>query len=125
MTQGFLLLLETLTEAAVTAALGWWLAGRLDMPRAGASLRCCAAAIIATGATHPVMWVWSYRLLEMTGSRWGGLATGQVLVILVETLFYAAALRGHWRLSLMISAVANAVAFGGGLLLSALVAPLK
>lgn len=125
MNQGFLLLLATLTEGAVAAALGWWLAGHLGMPRLGVSLRCCAAAIIATGLTHPMMWLWSSRLLELTGSRWGGLAAGQGLVILVETLVYAAALRGHWRPSLLISAVANAGAFGGGHLLSSLVAPVK
>jgi hypothetical protein len=34
-------------------------------------------------------------------------------------LFYAAALRGHWRWSLALSIVVNAVAFGAGILVAA------
>ena len=40
------------------------------------------------------------RLLGWTGTWWGAAALGEAGVVLVETLFYAAALRGHWRWSL-------------------------
>jgi len=43
---------------------------------------------------------------------------GEAGVVLVETLFYAAALRGHWRWSLALSIIVNAAAFGAGVLLA-------
>jgi hypothetical protein len=57
-------------------------------------------------------------LLEWTGIWWGAAALSETGVILVETLFYAAALRGHWRWSLALSSVANLAAFGAGILLT-------
>ncbi|MGH6892509.1 MAG: hypothetical protein ACREEP_09650, partial [Dongiaceae bacterium] len=80
--------------------------------------RAGAAAVIGTGATHPAMWMGFSSLLELTGTWWGAAALGEAGVILVETLFYAAALRGHWRWSLGLSTVANLTSFGAGILLT-------
>lgn len=122
MTQGFAFLLCSLVEVATAAGLAWWLAQRLGMKQAGAILRCCAVAVIATGVTHPGLWLWLPRILDMTGSWWGGTAAAQSLVILVETPIYAAALRGHWRHSLGISAGANLASLVAGLAIRALTA---
>src|SRR3982751_5544023 len=99
MTQGLAFLLSLLIEGAVAALLGACLSERLALSRFCASVRTCAPAVIGTGATHPVLWMVFSRLLEWTGTWRGAVALGETGVILVETLFYAAALRGHWRLS--------------------------
>jgi hypothetical protein len=118
MTQGLSFLLAMLIEGMAASALGWWLAPRGDVSRASASLRCFAAAVIGTGVTHPAMWLWLSRLADLTGSWWGGVAISQCLVILNETPFYAAALRGHWRLSLALSLGANLASLAGGLVMN-------
>lgn len=120
MTQGLSFLLALLVEGTAAASLGWWMADRLVLSHAHASLRSFAAAVIGTGVTHPAMWLWLSRLMDMSGSWWGGAIAGQCLVILVETLFYAAALRGHWRLSLGLSAGANLASIAAGALLNVL-----
>jgi len=122
MTRGLVFLLSMLVEGAVAALLGGWLCRRFELSRFSASIRTGAAAVIATGATHPALWIGFSRLLDWTGTRWGAAALGEAGVILVETLFYAAALRGHWRWSLVLSASANLVAFGAGILLTSWVA---
>ena len=43
-------------------------------------------------------------------------ALGEAGVVLVEALFYAAALRGRWRWSLALSIAANAAVLGAGML---------
>lgn len=118
MTQGLAFLLSMSIEGAVAALLGLWLCRRLDLSRFSASIRTCAAAVIGTGATHPVLWMGFSRLLEWTGIWWEAAALGEAGVILVETLFYAAALRGHWRWSLALSVAANLAGFGAGIALT-------
>ena len=118
MTQGLGFLLAMLLEGALAAALGWWLGPHLDLSRFSASARCCAASVIATGVTHPVLWLWFSRWVGITGSWWGGALSALVLAILVEGLFYAAALRGRWRLSFGLSTVVNLLGFGGALLIN-------
>ena len=118
MTQGLAFLLSMLIESAVAALLGVCFSERLALSRFGASVRTCAAAVIGTGATHPALWMVFSRLLEWTGTWWGAVALGETSVILVETLFYAAALRGRWRLSLGLSAVANLASLGAGILIT-------
>jgi hypothetical protein len=118
MTQGLVFLLSMLIEGLLAALLGLWLSRRLDLSPFAASVRTCAAAVIGTGATHPALWVGYSTLLEWTGT-WRGAATLSVAgVVLVETLFYAAALRGHWRWSLALSTVANMASFGAGVFLT-------
>jgi len=85
---------------------------QFDLSRFSAAVRCAAAAMIGTGATNPVIWAWFSRLEGWTGSWWGAASASEASVVLVEMLFYAAALRGHWRWSLTLSIVANAAAFG-------------
>lgn len=109
MVQGVFFLLAVAAEGIVAAVFGNWLASRLGLTRRSAALRCLAAAVVGSGATQPVVWLELSRLVELAGSRWGGLASALGLVILIETLVYAAALRGHWRLSLLMSAFANTV----------------
>ena len=118
MTQGLVFLLSILIEGAVAALLGAWLHARFDLSRFSASVRTGAAAVIGTGATHPVIWVGFSRLLEWTGSWWGAATLCEAGVILVEALFYAAALRGHWRWSLALSTLANLTVFGAGIRLT-------
>lgn len=118
MTQGLAFLLSMLIEGAVAALLGVWLRRHFDLSRFSASLRTGAAAVIGTGATHPALWMEFSRLLAWTGTWWGAAALGEAGVILVETLFFAAALRGHWRWSLALSTAANLAAFGAGVLLT-------
>jgi len=118
MTQGLAFLLSMLIEGAVAALLGSWLHKRFDLSRFSASVRTGAAAVIATGATHPALWMGFSRLLEWTGTWWTAAALLEAGVILVETSFYAAALRGHWRWSFALSTIANLAAFGSGLFLT-------
>jgi hypothetical protein len=118
MTQGLAFPLSLLIEGAVAALLGVWLHKHFNLSRFSASVRIGAAAVVGTGATHPALWVGFSRLLEWTGIWWGAAALGEAGVILVETLFYAAALRGHWRWSLALSSVANLAAFASGILLT-------
>lgn len=118
MTQGLAFLISLLIEGAVAAVLGVCFSERLALSRFGASVRTCAAAVIGTGATHPVLWIVFSRLLEWTGTWRGAVVLGETGVILVETLFYVAALRGHWRLSFCLSAIANLVSLGAGILIT-------
>jgi hypothetical protein len=124
MTKGLAFLLGMLIEGAVAVLLGALLHKRFDRSRFGAAVRCGAAAVIGTGATNPAIWAGISRLGDWTGSWWGAAALGEAGVVLVETLFYAAALRGRWRWSLALSIAANAAAFGAGMLFaSAVVRP--
>jgi hypothetical protein len=118
MTKGLAFLLSMVLEGAVAALLGAWLRQRLGLSRFSASVRTGAAAVIGTGATHPALWVGFSRLLEWTGLWWGAAALSEAGVILVETLFYAAALRGSWRWSLALSMAANSASFAAGMLLA-------
>jgi hypothetical protein len=118
MTQGLGFLLAMLVEGTLAAALGWWLGPRLDLSRLSASARCCAASVIGTGVTHPVLWLWFSRWMEITGSWWGGALSALALAILAEGLFYAAALRGRWRPSLGLSAIANVIGFSAAMLIN-------
>ena len=122
MIQGLGFLLAMLLEGALAAVLGWRLGPHLDLSRFSAGARCCAASVIGTGVTHPVLWLWFSRWVEITGSWWGGALSALVLAILVEGLFYAAVLRGRWRLSFALSAVANLFGFGVALLINWLLA---
>ena len=88
MTKGLAFLVGMLIEGAVSALLAMLLRKQLDLPRFSAAVRCGAAAVSEAG------------------------------VVLVEMLFYAAALRGHWRWSLALSIVVNAAAFSAGMLLA-------
>lgn len=117
MTKGLAFLLGMLIEGAVASLLGALLHKRFDRSRFGAAVRCGAAAVIGTGATNPVIWAGFSRLEDSTGSWWGAAALGEAGVVLVEALFYAAALRGRWHWSLALSIAANAAAFGAGMLL--------
>jgi len=118
MTKGFAFLLGMLIEGAVAALLAILLRKQFDLPRFSAAVRCAAAAVIGTGATNPAIWAWFSRLEGWTGTWWGAAALSEAGVVLVETLFYAAALRGHWRWSLALSIVVNAAAFSAGILLA-------
>lgn len=118
MTQGLAFLFSMLIEGAVAALLGAILRKQFDLSRFGASVRAGAAAVIATGATHPLVWLEFSTFMEWTGTWWGAAALSVAAVVLVETVFYTAALRGHWRWSFVLSAAVNTVAFGGGLLLT-------
>jgi len=123
MTQGLPFLLSMLIEGAVAAALGALLCTRLDLSRFGAGVRAGAAAVIGTGATHPAVWMGFPRLLDWTGTWWGAAALGEAGVILVETLFYAAALRGRWNWSLGLSTIGNLASFGTGIFLTSWLSP--
>ena len=116
MTKGLAFPLSMLVEGAVAALFGVLLHKRFDRSRFGAAVRCAAAAVIGTGATNPAMWAGFSRLEDWTGSWWGAVALGEAGVVLVEALFYAAALRGRWRWSLALSIAANAAALGAGML---------
>lgn len=118
MTQGLAFLFSMLTEGAVAALLGALLCKRLNLSRLGASVRTGVAAVIGTGATHPLLWLEFSTFVEWTGTWWGAAALGMAGVVLVETLFYTAALRGHWRWSFALSAAVNTLRFGGGFLLT-------
>jgi len=118
MTKGLAFLLGMLLEGAVAALLAILARKRFDLPRFSAAVRCAAAAVIGTGATNPAIWAGFSRLEAWTGTWWGAAALSEAGVVLVETLFYAAALRGHWRWSLALSIVVNAAAFGAGVLLA-------
>ncbi len=118
MTKGLAFLVGMLIEGAASALLAMLLRKQFDLSRFSAAVRCGAAAVIGTGATNPAVWAWFSRLEGWTGSWWGAAAVSEAGVVLVETLFYAAALRGHWRWSLVLSIVANAAAFGAGLVLA-------
>ena len=116
MSKGLVLPLSMLVEGVVAALLGVLLHKRFDRSRFGAAARCAAAAAIGTGATNPAMWAGFSKLEDWTGSWWGAAALGEAGVVLVEALFYAAALRGRWRWSLALSIAANAAAIGAGML---------
>jgi hypothetical protein len=116
MTKGFAFLLGMLIEGAVAALLGALLHKRFDRSRFGAAVRCGAAAVIGTGATNPAIWAGFSRLEDWTGIWWGAAALGEAGVVLVEALFYAAALRGRWGWAFALSIAANAAAFGAGML---------
>ena len=118
MTKGLAFLLGMLIEGAVAALLATLLRKQFDLSRFGAAVRCGAAAVIGTGATNPAIWAGFSRLEGWTGTWWGAAAVGEAGVVLVETLFYAAALRGHWRWSLALSILVKAAAFGAGVLLA-------
>lgn len=118
MTKGLAFLLSMLVEGAVAALLGVLLHKRFDPSRVGAAMRCGAAAVIGTGVTNPAIWAGFSRLEDWTGSWWGAAALGEAGVVLVEALFYAAALHGRWRWSLALSIAANAAAFGVGMLVA-------
>jgi len=118
MTKGLAFLLGMLVEGTVAALLGFLLRKQFDLSRFSAAVRCGAAAVIGTGATNPAVWAWLSRLEGWTGTWWGAAAASEAGVVLVETLFYAAALRGHWRWSLGLSIAVNATAFGAGTLLA-------
>ena len=118
MIQGLGFSLAMLLEGALSAVLGWWLAPHIDLSRFSASARCCAASVIGTGVTHPVLWLWFSRWVEITGSWWGGALSALVLSILVEGLLYAAALRGRWCLSFALSTAVNLFGFGAALLIN-------
>ena len=118
MTKGPAFLLGMLVEGVVAALIAILLRKQLDLSRFGAAVRCAAAAVIGTGATNPAIWAWFSRLEGWTGTWWGAAALSEAGVVLVETLFYAAALRGHWRWSLALSIVVNAAAFSAGVLLA-------
>src|SRR5688500_910719 len=117
MTKEIAFLLGMLVEGVVAALLAILLRKQFDLSRFRAAVRCGAAAVIGTGATNPATWVWFSRLEGWTGTWWGAAALSEAGVVLVETLFYAAALRGHWRWSLALSIMVNAAAFGAGVLL--------
>lgn len=118
MTKGLAFLIGMLIEGAVAALLAASLHKQLDLSRFSAVVRCGIAAVIGTGATNPAIWAGFSRLEGWTGSWWGAAAVSEAGVILVEMLFYAAALRGHWRWSLALSIVVNAAAFSAGMLLA-------
>ena len=118
MTKGLGFLLGMLIEGAVAALLAALLRKQFDLSRFSAAVRCGAAAVIGTGATNPAIWAGFSRLEGWTGTWWGAAAVCEAGVVLVETLFYAAALRGHWRWSLALSIIVNAAAFGAGVLLA-------
>lgn len=122
MTKGLAFLVGMLIEGVVAALLAVLLRRRFGLSGFSAAVRCAAAAVIGTGATNPALWVWYSGLEGWTGTWWGAVALSEAGVILVETLFYAAALRGHWRWSLVLSTVVNAVAFGASILLAAEIA---
>lgn len=118
MTQGLAFLLSMLIEGLLAALLGLWLSRWPDLSPFSAAVRTCASAVIGTGATHPALWIGYSTLLEWTGTWRGAATVGLAGVILVETLFYAAALRGHWRWSLAFSTIANLASFGAGAVLT-------
>ena len=118
MTQGLIFLICMAIEGVVAAFLGACVNRRLELSRFGASVRAGAAAVIGTGATHPVIWLEYTRLAEWVGNRCGAIVLGAAGAILIETLFYAAVFRGHWRWSAALSTLANMAAFGTGFFLT-------
>lgn len=109
MSQAIALLLSLVTEAP-SAALG---AGR------GHRLRAAAVALLATCATHPVLWDVFWELYPALG-YWGAVAAGEAGVVAVEALFYALLLPLRWARALGVSVLANGVSFSVGLALAAL-----
>ena len=118
MSKGLALLLCMLIEGAVAALLGLLLHKRFDLSPFSAAIRCGAAAVIGTGATNPAIWMGFASLEDWTRNWWGAVAVSEAGVVLVETLFYAAALHGRWRWSLAFAIVVNAAAFGAALYLA-------
>jgi hypothetical protein len=112
MTKGLAFLVCMLIEGAVATLLGILLRRQFNLSLFSAAVRCGAAAVIGTAATNPAIWAGFSRLEGWTGAWWGAAALSEAGVALVETLFYAAALRGHWRWSLAISIIVNAMAIG-------------
>jgi hypothetical protein len=117
MIKGFAFLLCMLAEGAVAALLGILLRKQFDLSRFSAGVRTGAAAVIGTGATHPIVWEGFAGLEEWTGTWRGAAALSAAGVVLVETLFYAAALRGHWLWCLVFSMAANAAGLAAVFLL--------
>jgi len=64
MTQGLIFLLSMLIEGLFAALLGVWISRRLNFSPFSASIRTCAAAVIGTGATHPLLWMSYPNMLE-------------------------------------------------------------
>lgn len=123
MTKGLGFLLVMLIEGVVAALLGAWLHRRFGQSRFGAGLRAGAAAVIGTGATHPLQWMAFPVLLVDVGVQWQAIALVEIGAVLVETLFYAAVLRGHWRWSMTLSIVVNAVGFSAALAAAGWIVP--
>jgi hypothetical protein len=122
MTKGVGFLFIMLIEGAVAAMLGAWLYQRLDLSRLGAGLRTSAAAIIGTGATHPLQWMAFPPLSAAIGVSWQAIMMIEGGAVLVEALFYAAVLRGHWGWSLALSVGVNAISFGAVLAIAGSIA---
>ena len=112
MPQGAALLLSLLTEAPAAAAAtrgpGW-----------GSAPRAAAVAVLATCATHPVLWDVLWELIPDHG-YWPAVAVGEAGVVLVETLFYGLLVPLPWGRALAVSVAANATSFTAGLALAAL-----
>jgi len=76
--------------------------------RARSRWRGALAAVVGTAITHPLLWfAWS-RVFE---SYWLYIATGEGLVVLLETVAYRLIAGVGWRMALGVSAVVNAVSY--------------
>lgn len=112
MTQADALLLSLVTEAPA-AALGAASLGRI------AAARAAATAMLATCATHPVLWEAFWELYPELG-YWPAVAVGEAGVVVVEAVFYALLVPLPWLRALGVSLLANAVSVSAGLALAAL-----
>ena len=110
MPQAAALLLSLLTEAAAAALMA---------RRDGAAARAAVTAVLATCATHPVLWDVLWELIPELG-YWPAIAIGEVGVVAIETLFYRLLVPLPWMRALAVSAGANAASFGAGLAIAAL-----
>lgn len=114
MTQWSALALTFLIEVPIVLVLcRFWLAR--DVP----TLHVIPVAFAATMITHPVVW-WLNKSLKML-SFWPRVTLLELLVVLVEAIVYALALSLGFKKGLIIAFIANAISFGGGLILYQLI----
>lgn len=123
MTWGLVISTAMAAEVFAAGALAFLLAGKAGRARWDLALRGTAGALIGSGITEPIRWLYFVRLVNLAGSGWEGLAIAQALVILVETAIYAVLLRGRWRLSLLLAMAANTASAGITFALLGLSAP--
>jgi hypothetical protein len=79
--------------------------------------RSVLAALLASGTTNPLLW-YAWPLVISPHQYVLYAATGETLVVLIETLIlFAVATRPRWALALLVSLASNAASFGVGMLI--------
>ena len=110
MTQYTALLLTLCFELSVLGL--WW----RWTDRGRSLVRYAMAGIAASCMTHPIAW-WANETIGHSIGKWARLGTVEVLVVVCEALIYWYVLPLPWRRGVWLSALANAVSFGVGLVI--------